>query len=115
MGAAIAGSALAAAMAHTIPASLDAVAGVPENVLSKLSDATQASAGSMIGQLRDATPTDPFTAPLGDTRSVVVEQLASGFADAAAWSIGFSALFLLLGLLGSVMVLRQSKKTPAAV
>ncbi|PLA37941.1 MFS transporter [Corynebacterium coyleae] len=115
MGAAIAGSALAAAMARTIPASLDAVAGVPENVLSKLSDATQASAGSMIGQLRDATPTDPFTAPLGDARSVVVEQLASGFADAAAWSIGFAALFLLLGLLGSVMVLRETKKTPAAV
>ena len=115
MGAAIAGSALAAAMARTIPASLDAVAGVPDNVLSKLSDATQASAGSMIGQLRDATPSDPFTAPLGDTRSVVVEQLASGFADAAAWSIGFSALFLLLGLLGSVMVLRETKKTPAAV
>lgn len=115
MGAAIAGSALAAAMARTIPASLDAVAGVPDNVLSKLSDATQASAGSMIGQLRDATPTDPFTAPLGDARSVVVQQLSSGFAEAAAWSIGFSALFLLLGLLGSVMVLRQSKKTPAAV
>ena len=115
MGAAIAGSALAAAMARTIPSSLESVAGVPDNVLSKLSDATQASAGSMIGQLRDATPTDPFTAPLGDARSVVVEQLASGFADAAAWSIGFAALFLLLGLLGSVMVLRQSKKTPAAV
>ncbi|MDK8823831.1 MFS transporter [Corynebacterium coyleae] len=115
MGAAIAGSALAAAMARTIPASLDAVAGVPDNVLSKLSEATQASAGSMIGQLRDANPTDPFTAPLGDARSVVVQQLSSGFAEAAAWSIGFSALFLLLGLLGSVMVLRQSKKTPAAV
>ncbi|UBI09585.1 MFS transporter [Corynebacterium coyleae] len=114
MGAAIAGSALAAAMARTIPASLDAVAGVPDNVLSKLSDATQASAGSMIGQLRDANPTDPFTAPLGDARSVVVQQLSSGFAEAAAWSIGFSALFLLLGLLGSVMVLRQSKKASAA-
>ena len=115
MGAAIAGSALAAAMERTIPSSLDAVAGVPDNVLSKLSDATQASAGSMIGQLRDATPSDPFTAPLGDARSVVVQQLSSGFAEAAAWSIGFSALFLLLGLLGSVMVLRQSKKTPTAV
>ena len=115
MGAAIAGSALAAAMARTIPSSLESVAGVSENVLSKLSEATQASAGSMIGQLRDATPTDPFTAPLGDARSVVVQQLSSGFAEAAAWSIGFSALFLLLGLLGSVMVLRQSKKTPAAV
>ena len=115
MGAAIAGSALAAAMARTIPSSLDAVVGVPDKVLGGLSDATQASAGSMIGQLRDATPSDPFTAPLGDARTVVVEQLASGFADAAAWSIGFAALFLLLGLLGSVMVLRQSKKTPAAV
>lgn len=115
MGAAIAGSALAAAMARTIPSSLESVAGVSENVLSKLSEATQASAGSMIGQLRDANPSDPFTAPLGDARSVVVQQLASGFADAAAWSIGFAALFLLLGLLGSVMVLRQSKKTPAAV
>ena len=115
MGAAIAGSALAAAMARTIPSSLESVAGVSENVLSKLSEATQASAGSMIGQLRDATPTDPFTAPLGDARSVVVQQLSSGFAEAAALSIGFSALFLLLGLLGSVMVLRESKKAPAAV
>ena len=115
MGAAIAGSALAAAMARTIPSSLESVAGVSENVLSKLSEATQASAGSMIGQLRDATPSDPLTAPLGDARSVVVQQLSSGFADAAAWSIGFSALFLLLGLLGSVMVLRETKKTPAAV
>lgn len=115
MGAAIAGSALAAAMARTIPSSLESVAGVSENVLSKLSEATQASAGSMIGQLRDANPSDPFTAPLGDARSVVVQQLSSGFAEAAAWSIGFSALFLLLGLLGSVMVLRETKKAPAAV
>lgn len=36
--------------------------------------------------------------------------LAAGFAQSAAWSIGFSALFLILGLLGSVMVMRQSKR-----
>lgn len=109
-GAAIAGSVLASAMARKIPEAMNAVAGVPGQVKDGLSQATQSSAGSVIGQLREATPDDQMVAPLGSARDTVVDQLTAGFAQSAAWSIGFSALFLILGLLGSVMVMRQSKR-----
>ncbi len=109
-GAAIAGSVLASAMARKIPEAMNAVAGVPDQVKDGLSQATQSSAGSVIGQLREAAPDDQMVAPLGSVRDAVVDQLAAGFAQSAAWSIGFSALFLILGLLGSVMVMRQSKR-----
>lgn len=109
-GAAIAGSVLASAMARKIPEAMNAVAGVPGQVKGGLSQATQSSAGSVIGQLREAAPDDQMVAPLGSARDAVVDQLAAGFAQSAAWSIGFSALFLILGLLGSVMVMRQSKR-----
>lgn len=110
LGAAIAGSALASAMAKKIPATMNIVAGVPDQVKDGLSEATQSSAGSVIGQLREAAPDDQMVAPLGSARDAVVDQLSTGFAQSAAWSIGFSALFLILGLLGSVMVMRQSKR-----
>ena len=109
-GAAIAGSVLASAMARKIPEAMNAVAGVPGQVKDGLSQATQSSAGSVIGQLREAAPDDQMVAPLGSARDTVVDQLTGGFAQSAAWSIGFSALFLILGLLGSVMVMRQSKR-----
>lgn len=109
-GAAIAGSVLASAMARKIPEAMNAVAGVPDQVKDGLSQATQSSAGSVIGQLRESAPDDQMVAPLGSARDAVVDQLAAGFAQSAAWSIGFSALFLILGLLGSVMVMRQSKR-----
>ena len=109
-GAAIAGSVLASAMARKIPEAMNAVAGVPGQVKDGLSQATQSSAGSVIGQLREAAPDDQMVAPLGSARDAVVDQLSTGFAQSAAWSIGFSALFLILGLLGSVMVMRQSKR-----
>lgn len=110
LGAAIAGSALASAMARKIPDAMNAVAGMPDQVKDGLSQATQSSAGSVIGQLREAAPDDQMVAPLGSAREAVVDQLSAGFAQSAAWSIGFSALFLILGLLGSVMVMRQSKR-----
>mgnify|MGYP001943545559 CR=1 FL=1 len=109
-GAAIAGSALGAAMARKIPDALSPIDGVPQPALDGLSEATQASAGSVIGQLRDAGPDDQMVTALGDARGAVVDQLSAGFAESAAWSIGFSALFLVLGLLGSFMVALQAKR-----
>lgn len=64
----------------------------------------------VLSQLLDAAPEDPIVAPLGDDCDAIVTNLSAAFAHSAAWSIGFSALFLLLGLLGSLMVLRQSRK-----
>ena len=91
LGAAIAGSALGVAMSRTIPAT-----GVPE----ELAQATESSAGSAITALRETA----------GASAEVISSLEAGFAQSAAWSIGFSALFLVLGLVGSFMVLRASRK-----
>ena len=112
-GAAIAGSALGSAMSHTIPDEVSSISGVPTKVLDKLVRATQDSAGSAITGLRNAPPGSPSVRPLGDSRDAVIHGLETGFAHAAAWSIGFSALFLVLGLLGSFMVMRQAHKQEA--
>ena len=109
-GAAIAGSALGSAMSHTIPDEVSSISGVPTKVLDKLVRATQDSAGSAITGLRNASPDSPFIRLLGDARDAVIHGLETGFAHAAAWSIGFSALFLVLGLLGSFMVMRQARE-----
>ncbi len=90
-GAAIAGSALGVAMSHTIPAT-----GVP----AELAQATESSAGSAITALRETA----------EASAEVIRSLEAGFAQSAAWSIGFSALFLVLGLVGSFMVLRASRR-----
>ncbi len=111
LGAAIAGSALAAAMAQKIPAALNNVSGLPGEVADQLSHATQSSAGAVIGQLRSAAPDSPLAAQLGPARDAVVTQLSAGFAQAAAWSIGFSAAFLVLGLLGAFMVRHHAKQS----
>ena len=112
-GAAIAGSALGSAMSHTIPDEVSSISGVPTKVLDKLVRATQDSAGSAITGLRNASPDSPFIRLRGDARDAVIHGLETGFAHAAAWSIGFSALFLMLGLLGSFMVMRQAHKQEA--
>ena len=91
LGAAIAGSALGVAMSRTIPAT-----GVPE----ELAQATESSAGSAITALRETA----------GASAEVISSLEAGFAQSAAWSIGFSALFLVLGLVGSFMVLRASRR-----
>ena len=111
LGAAIAGSALAAAMAQKIPAALNNVSGLPGEVADQLSHVTQSSAGAVIGQLRSAAPDSPLAAQLGPARDAVVTQLSAGFAQAAAWSIGFSAAFLVLGLLGAFMVRHHAKQS----
>lgn len=103
------GSALGAAMSRTIPDAMASVGGVPADVRDGLAEATRSSAGSVIGRLREASPDDPLVAPLGSARNAMVDPLSAGFARSAAWSIGFSALFLVLGLLGSVMVRREAR------
>ena len=37
---------------------------------------------------------NPMTSQLGDAREAVIDNLSAAFAESAAWSIGFSALFL---------------------
>ena len=110
LGATIAGSALGSTMNHTIPDAVASVSGAPAKVLNKLVFATENSAGSAIPGLRNASTDAPFIRPLGDSRDAVIHSLETGFAHAAAWSIGLSSLFLLIGLLGAIMVRREARK-----
>ena len=110
LGAAIAGSALGSAMNHTIPDAVTSASRVPARALDTLVRATQSSAGSVIPGLRNAPPTSPFIRPLGESRDAVIGGLETGFAHAAAWSIGLSSLFLIIGLLGAIMVRHQARK-----
>lgn len=110
LGSAIAGSALAAALGHSLPKAMESVHGLPAQVADQLTGATKSSAGSMISALREAGPHGPFGSRLGEAYQPTVHALESGFAHASAWSIGASAVFLLLGLVGSLMVLRASKR-----
>lgn len=110
LGAAIAGSALGSAMNHTIPDAVTSASRVPARALDTLVRATENSAGSAIPGLRNAPPTSPFIRPLGESRDAVIGGLETGFAHAAAWSIGLSSLFLIIGLLGAIMVRHQARK-----
>lgn len=110
LGSAIAGSALAAALGHSLPKAMESVHGLPGQVADQLTGATKSSAGSMISALREAGPHGPLGSRLGEAYQPTVHALESGFAHASAWSIGASAVFLLLGLVGSLMVLRASKR-----
>nr|WP_326833472.1 MFS transporter [Cutibacterium porci] len=106
LGAAIAGSALGSAMNHTIPDAVASVTTVPASILDKLIRATEDSAGSAIPGLRNASS----LGPLGESRDAVINSLETGFAHAAAWSIGLSSLFLVIGLLGAIMVRHEARK-----
>ena len=109
-GAAIAGTALGSAMNHTIPDAVASISAVPTRVLDKLVHITEDSAGSAIPGLRHASAHSPFIRPLGASRAAVISNLETGFAHAAAWSIGLSSLFLVIGLLGAIMVRHEARK-----
>ena len=109
-GAAIAGTALGSAMNHTIPDAVASISAVPTRVLDKLVHITEDSAGSAIPGLRHASAHSPFIRPLGESRDAVIGNLETGFAHAAAWSIGLSSLFLVIGLLGAIMVRHEARK-----
>lgn len=109
LGSAIAGSALAQAMTHTLPAAVPTLQGPAAGALQHWVEATRSSAGSAIIGLRHAGP----ASGLGPARGQVIHGLETGFAHATAWSLGASEVFLLLGLLGSLAVLRQARRLTA--
>ena len=97
-------------MNHTIPDAVASISAVPTRVLDKLVHITEGSAGSAIPGLRHASAHSPFIRPLGASRAAVISNLETGFAHAAAWSIGLSSLFLVIGLLGAIMVRHEARK-----
>lgn len=113
VGSAIAGSALAAAMTTSLPRALDAVGHLPAAVADQLVSGTKSSAGSLILALRDGGASSGMGRQLGPQYRAVLDALESGFAHASAWSIAASAAFLVLGLVGSLMVLRADRRARA--
>ncbi|WP_152647978.1 DHA2 family efflux MFS transporter permease subunit [Demequina sediminicola] len=107
LGTAVVGAALAAALATTVPQSLEPLA-LPDPEVQQLTDATADSAGSIISQGRDLG-TD---SPLGEATPDVVESLEDGFADATRASLLVAAVFLSIGLGGSLMVRRAARQNP---
>jgi hypothetical protein len=97
-------------MNHTIPDAVASISAVPTRVLDKLVHITEDSTGSAIPGLRHASAHSPFIRPLGESRDAVIGNLETGFAHAAAWSIGLSSLFLVIGLLGAIMVRHEARK-----
>ena len=92
------------------PDAVASISAVPTRVLDKLVHITEGSAGSAIPGLRHASAHSPFIRPLGESRDDVIGNLETGFAHAAAWSIGLSSLFLVIGLLGAIMVRYEARR-----
>lgn len=96
LGTAFAGAALSISLALTLPGAL-ADAGITGAAASELADATRASAGTLISQLR----AQGATSMLGAQTDAAVQALSAGFADATRWSLLVASAFLLLGLVGA--------------
>ncbi|WP_029251676.1 DHA2 family efflux MFS transporter permease subunit [Paraoerskovia marina] len=106
LGTAFVGAALAVGLATAVPAAIDEVADVPAGVSEQLTTATTDSAGSVISELRS----EGTDSPAGDATPQVVDALSEGFADATRASLLVAAAFLFLGLAGSGLVVRASRR-----
>ena len=96
LGTAFAGAALSVSLSLTLPGALTD-AGIAGPAASRLADATRASAGPLISQLR----AEGTASALGAQTDAAVRALSAGFADATRWSLLIASVFLVLGLIGA--------------
>lgn len=108
LGTAIVGAVLATALAATVPAALRGT-GLEADHATALATATVESAGSNIAELRE----HGASYDLGGTAQEVVDALSDGFAEATSRGLWFAVAFLVLGLAGSLLVVRASRTTAA--
>lgn len=104
LGTAFAGAALSVSLAQTLPAALDG-AHITGAAATQLADATRASAGTLISQLR----AQGSASMLGPQTDAAVQALSAGFADATRWSLLVAVGFLVLGLVGAVRLRRLER------
>lgn len=104
LGTAFAGAALSVSLAQTLPAALDG-AHITDAAATQLADATRASAGTLISQLR----AQGSASMLGPQTDAAVQALSAGFADATRWSLLVAVGFLVLGLVGAVRLRRLER------
>lgn len=95
------GAALAAALATSIPSALTGVAGLDTAAADKLANQTVQSAGGVIEQMR--------VHGTGEHPKEVVEALSSGFAHAITTSLWAPTVFLVIGLISSILLVRHSR------
>lgn len=107
LGSAVAGGALAVALAHTLPDRLATIAGLPPGKAAELAAQTSQSAGGVIPGLRAQGARGPW----GDAGPAIADALAAGFADATRLAILVSAAFLVAGLLGAWQVHRRAHRS----
>ncbi|MBD8078312.1 DHA2 family efflux MFS transporter permease subunit [Cellulosimicrobium arenosum] len=108
LGTALVGSALAVLIASTVPTALSGQ-GLPDDQVTRLTDATSGSAGNVITGLR----AQGTSGELGDQGPAVVDALSTGFADATRGSLLVAGVFLLLGLVAATAVVRASRRLDA--
>lgn len=107
LGTAFAGATLSLTLAITLPAAL-APLHLPAEAATQLADTTRVSAGTFISQLR----AQGSASPLGEHTADAVTALSQGFTDATRWALLIAAIFLLLGLAGSLLLTRSSRRLP---
>ncbi len=111
LGAALAGTLLGTRLAEVLPALLTgAVPTLSTDSVSMLVGATTTSAGSMITELRAQGTTGSF----GANGPRIVDALSTGFAQATRDSLWLTAGLLVLGLLGSLRVLKVARESGSA-
>ncbi|NNG18459.1 DHA2 family efflux MFS transporter permease subunit [Naumannella sp. ID2617S] len=105
LGSALGGTALAVTLHQVLPGRLAAVGLDPAQVDAFTRQITD-SAGGILHAARAGT------LPLGPNGLRVIDAMTDAFATASAWATGSAAVFLTLGLLGSLAVQRASARGP---
>lgn len=103
LGTAISGAALSVSLMMFMPHALDKV-GVSAEEATKIAEATRQSAGSTISMLR----AQGAHSELGAKTDEAVKALSHAFANATSASMAIAAVFLGLGLIGAIRLLKAS-------
>lgn len=107
LGAALAGTLLGTRLAEILPGLLGALPGLPASSVRALVEGTTATAGGLVTELRGQGTTGSF----GTQGPQIVDALSAGFARATRDSLWLTAGLLVLGLLGSLQVLRVARQS----
>ena len=108
LGAALAGTVLAAGLSNHLPEALAQVKGLPAQAVAGLSSGTADSAGGLISGIRAQGVHGQF----GELGPAVTRALSDGFADATRTATLLAAGFLVLGLIGALRVRTAARTHP---
>ncbi|WP_336248956.1 DHA2 family efflux MFS transporter permease subunit [Stomatohabitans albus] len=110
LGIALSGSALAAGFDRYLTHAFDGMTAIDPSQAQALIDATRSSVGSNLAGLR----ADVANGLLGAQGNDIVNALATAFTGATRWSLVTAMVFLALGMVGAVRVVRAAHPTTPA-